>query len=192
MYMWYLLFVWMEYKKQIKKVYTGHFAECDTRQRGALPSVRVITLGKEPRPGHRYRFFAECNVYGTQQRSKLCECHTKHSAKYLKLGPPLADSLPSAARPTLGKGNFFAECHLGHSAKMPSPSTRRHNGCFSLPSAPLALGKPLCRVPKKKYSTKKALPMHCVPSPLCRVFLRLCRVLQALGKAGDSGSDYKC
>jgi hypothetical protein len=34
----------MEYKKQIKKVYTGHFAECNTRQRGALPSVRVITL----------------------------------------------------------------------------------------------------------------------------------------------------
>jgi hypothetical protein len=67
MYMWYLLFVWMEYKKQIKKVYTGHFAECNTRQRGALPSVRVITLGKEPRPEHRYRFFAECNVYGTRQ-----------------------------------------------------------------------------------------------------------------------------
>jgi hypothetical protein len=31
--------VWMEYKKQIKKVYTGHFAECYTRQRGSLPSV---------------------------------------------------------------------------------------------------------------------------------------------------------
>jgi hypothetical protein len=30
------LFVWMEYKKQIKKVPTGHFAECQghsTRQR---------------------------------------------------------------------------------------------------------------------------------------------------------------
>jgi hypothetical protein len=72
MYMWYLLFVWMEYKKQIKKVYTGHFAECNTRQRGALPSVRVITLGKERRPEHRYRFFAECNVYDTRQRSTLC------------------------------------------------------------------------------------------------------------------------
>jgi hypothetical protein len=63
MYMWYLLFVWMEYKKQIKKVHTGHFAECNTRQRGALPSVKAITLGKEPRPGHRYRFFAECNAW---------------------------------------------------------------------------------------------------------------------------------
>jgi hypothetical protein len=37
------LFVWMEYKKQIKKVYIGHFAECDTRQSTSLPSV---TLGK--------------------------------------------------------------------------------------------------------------------------------------------------
>jgi hypothetical protein len=65
----YLLFVWMEYKKQIKKVYTGHFAECNTRQRVALPSVRVITLGKEHRPGHRFRFFAECYVAGTRQRA---------------------------------------------------------------------------------------------------------------------------
>jgi hypothetical protein len=37
-------------------------------------------------------------------------------------------------------------------------------------------------MPEKKYSAKKALSMHCVPSPLCRVFLKLCRVLQALGK----------
>jgi hypothetical protein len=72
MYMWYLLFVWMEYKKQIKKVYTGHFAECNTRQRGVLPSVRAITLVKEPRPGHRYTFFVVCNVSGTRQRSTLC------------------------------------------------------------------------------------------------------------------------
>ena len=38
------------------------------------------------------------------------------------MGTPLADSLPSAVRQTLGKGNSFAECHLGHSAKTPSPS----------------------------------------------------------------------
>jgi hypothetical protein len=126
----------MEYKKQIKKVYTGHFAECNTRQRGALPSVWVITLGKEHRPGHRLRFFAECYVAGTRQRGRLCrvpyrtlgkepdmgtlpggffaECPKWHSAKM--------DSLPSAARKTLGKDNFFAECHKGHSAKPPSPS----------------------------------------------------------------------
>jgi hypothetical protein len=104
----------------------------------------------------------------------------------LTWGPFLAYSLPSAVRPTLGKGNPFAECHLGHSAKTPSPSPGAVTAAF------------LCRVPDKKYSAKKALPMHCVPSPLCRVrhsaktlpsVLRLCRVLQALGKAVDSGSD---
>jgi hypothetical protein len=55
--------------------------------------------------------------------------------------------------------------------------TRRRNGCFSLPSA--VWRKPLCRVPEKKYSKKKALSMYCVPSLLYRVFLRLCRVLEA-------------
>jgi hypothetical protein len=29
---------------------------------------------------------------------------------------------------------------------------------------PLALGKHLCRVPEKKYSAKKSLPMHYLPS----------------------------
>jgi hypothetical protein len=117
----------MEYKKQIKKIYTGHFAECNTRQRGALPSVRVITLGKEHRPGHRLRFFAGCSDAGTRQRGRLCrvphrtlgkepdmgtlssglfaECPKWHSAKM--------DSLPSAVWKTLGKDNFFAECLPG-------------------------------------------------------------------------------
>jgi hypothetical protein len=66
-------------QKQIKKVHTGHFAECNTRQRGALPSVRVITLDKEHRPGHRFRDFAEC----------VCRWH---SAK--------RHALPSAAQST--------------------------------------------------------------------------------------------
>jgi hypothetical protein len=123
-------------QKTNKKVYTGHFAECNTRQRGALPSVRVITLGKEHRPGHRLRFFAECYVAGTRQRGRLCrvphrtlgkepdmgtlsgglfaECPNWHSAKM--------DSLLSAAWKTLGKDIFFAECHQGHSAKPSSPS----------------------------------------------------------------------
>ena len=96
MYMWYLLFVWMEYKKLIKKVYTGHFAECDTRQRGALSSVRAITLGKELKPGHRYRFFAECNGSDTRQRSMLCR------VPYQALG-----KVPDMGTPSDG---FFAEC----------------------------------------------------------------------------------
>jgi hypothetical protein len=65
----------------------------------------------------------------------FAECHTKHSAKYLTWGPPLADSLLSVVRPTHDKGNFFAECHLGHSAKTPSPSPGAVTAAF------------LCRVP---------------------------------------------
>jgi hypothetical protein len=56
------------------------------------------------------------------KEARFVECHVKHSAKYLTWGPSLADSLPSAVRPTLGKGNSFAEFRLGHSAKTPSPS----------------------------------------------------------------------
>ena len=133
----------MENKKQIKKVHTGHFAECNTRQRGSLPSVGVITLGKEHRPGHRLRFFAECYVAGTRQRGRLCrvshrtlgkepdmgtlpdgffaECHLWHSAKNTWHSAKKY-SLPSAAWMALGKADFFAECHKRHSAKPPSPS----------------------------------------------------------------------
>jgi hypothetical protein len=112
-------------QKTNKKVHTGHFAECNTRQRGALPSVMDITLGKEQRPGHRFRDFAECYVAGTRQRGTLCrvphralgkepdmgtlpsglfaECPRGHSAK--------VESLPSATGQTLGKVNSFAKCH---------------------------------------------------------------------------------
>jgi hypothetical protein len=86
----------MEYKKQIKNVPTGHFAECNTRQRGALPIVKAIALGKEPRSGHRYRFFAECNVSGTRQRSTLCRVSYQALDKEPDMG-------------TLS-GGFFAEC----------------------------------------------------------------------------------
>jgi hypothetical protein len=149
---------------------TGHFAECDTRQRVVLPSVRTIALGKEPRPGHRYRFFAECSGSDTRQRTTLCRVSYKALGKVSDRGTLLADSLSSAVRQTLGKVNSFVECRLGHSAKTPSPSLVAVIAAF------------LCRVSEKKYSTKTALPMHCMPSPLCRV-------LQAFGKAGDSSSE---
>jgi hypothetical protein len=105
---------------------------------------------------------------GTLPGGLFAECPKWHSAKM--------DSLPSAAGQTLGKDNSFAECHQGHLAKPPSPSPSAVTAAF------------LCRVPEKKHSAKKALPMHCLSSLLCRVFLRLRRVLQALGKAIDSGS----
>jgi hypothetical protein len=57
MYMWWLCdicFVCLnEIAKTNKKGYSGHFAECNTRQRGTLPSVKVIALGKEGTPGHQ-------------------------------------------------------------------------------------------------------------------------------------------
>jgi hypothetical protein len=112
----------MEYKKQIKKVYTGHFAECNTRQRGALPSVRVITLGKEQKPGHRFRDFAECYVAGTLQRGRLCRLPHRALGKEPDMG-----TLP---------GGLFVECPRGHSAKM-----------YSLPSASVkTLGKDVVTV----------------------------------------------
>jgi hypothetical protein len=86
---------------------------------------------------------------GTLSGGFFAECPRWHSAKI--------DSLPSAVWQTLDKDNSFAECHPGHSAKMSSPSPGAVTAAF------------LCRVPEKKYSAKKALSMHCVPSLLCRV-----------------------
>jgi hypothetical protein len=156
-------------------VYTGHFAECDTRQIGSLPSVRATALGKEPRPGHRYMFFAECSGSDTRQRTTLCRVPYQALGKVPDRGTPLADSLPSAVRQTLGKVNSFVECRPGHSAKTPSPVAV--TAAF------------LCRVPEKKYSAKTPLPMHCMPSPLCRVrhsAKSLPSVFTALPSASDT------
>jgi hypothetical protein len=144
------------------------------------PRGVTITLGKEPRPGHRYRFFAECNISDTRQRSTLCrvpdlalgkepdmgtlpdgfftECPRWHSAKM--------DPSPSVAGQTLNKDNSVAECHQGHSAKPPSPS------------------------PGAMYSAKKALPMHCVLSLLCRV-RHSAKPLPSVFKALPSASDTR-
>jgi hypothetical protein len=78
------------------------------------------------------------------KEARFAECHAKHSTKYLTWGPPLADSLPSAVRPTLGKGNSFAECRLGHSVKTPSPSPVAVTAAF------------LCRV--LSYTRQTTLP----------------------------------
>jgi hypothetical protein len=143
------MFVWMEYKKQIKKVYTGHFAECYTRQRGALPSVQVITLGKEHRPGHRLRFFAECYVAGTRQRGRLCRVPIGTLGKEPDMGT-LPGGLFAECPNWHGKEGGFAECcqedtRQRYLRSRVSPLTlgkaavsvnRRRNGRFSLPSAP--------------------------------------------------------
>jgi hypothetical protein len=125
-YMWYLLFVWMEYKKQIKKVQTGHFAECYTRQRGSLPSVKAITLGKEPRPGHRYRFFAECNVSDTRRRSTLCRVPDLALGEEPDMGTPLTGSLPSVPGGTRQRWILCQVLPGRHSTKIaPLPSVTK-------------------------------------------------------------------
>jgi hypothetical protein len=173
-----------------------------------LPSVRVITLGKEHRPGYRLRFFAECYVAGTRQRGRLCrvqhrtlgkepdmgtlsggffaECPKWHSAKM--------DSWPSASWKTLGKDDFFAECHQGHSAKPPSSSPSAVTTAFlcRVLSGTRQRGLPSDRekaLGKEGFADVLFAECHTRQS-LCRVFLRLCRVLQALGKAIDSGSAF--
>jgi hypothetical protein len=180
-------------------VYTGHFAECHTRQRGTLPSVRTIALGKEPRPGHRYRFFAECSGSDTRQRSTLCRVPYKALDKVPDMGPrwrilcrvlagrhsAKVTPLPSVVRQTLGKDVVSV--------------TQRRDDCFSLPSTPWHLAKRFAECPRK--STRQRRLCRCIVcraffvechtrQRLYRVFLRLCRVLRALGKAVDSGSGW--
>jgi hypothetical protein len=165
-----------------------------------LPSVKAITLGTESRPGHRHRFFAECNVSDTRQRSTLCRVPDLAFGKEPDMG-------------TLSNG-FFTECLRWHSAKMhPLPSvagqtpgtlgkvavsvTRRRNGCFSLPSALWHSANLFAECPTKNTRQRRlcrctvcrAFFAECdTQQRLCRVFLRLCRVLRALGKACESGS----
>jgi hypothetical protein len=189
----------MEYKKQIKKVHTGHFAEYNTRQRGALPSVSVITLGKEQRPGHRFRDFAECYVPDTRQRGTLCQVPRRALGKEPGIG-----TLP---------GGLFAECPRGtrqRSLDTQQRSRLRHPVavttaflCRVLPGTrQTSLLSAREKAPGKEGFADALFAEPSLPSAtfgkafaecdtrqsLCRVFLRLCRVLRALGKAPVSGS----
>jgi hypothetical protein len=100
----------------------------------------------------------------------------------------------------LGKEGGFAECcqedtrqrylrcrvsplTLGKAAVS---VTRRRNGRFSLPSAPWHSANIFAECPTK--STRQRSLCRCT---VCRVFLRLRRVLQALGEAIDSGSEER-
>jgi hypothetical protein len=78
--------------------------------------------------------------------------------------------------------------------------TRRRNGCFSLSSALWHSAKLFAECPRKSTRQRRlcqctlcrALFAECdTRQRLCRVFLRLCRVLQSLGKAVDSGSAHR-
>jgi hypothetical protein len=56
----YLLFVSMEYQKQIKRWYLVSSPSVCTQQRVPLPSVMVISLGKGRTPIHWETYFAKC------------------------------------------------------------------------------------------------------------------------------------
>jgi hypothetical protein len=121
------------------------------------------------------------------KEARFAECHTKHSAKYLTWGP-LWRILCRVLSPwTLGKYAVSVN--------------RRRNGCFSLPSVLWHSANRFAECPRKstrqrrlcRYTVCRALFAECdTQQTLWRVFLRLCRVLQALDKAVDSGSDMWC
>jgi hypothetical protein len=144
----------------------------------------------------------------------FAECRTEHSTKSLTWGPSLAGSLPSVPSGTRQRWLLCRVLSGRHSAKITSlPSvfqaalgkvavsvTRRRNGHFSLPSALWHSAKRFAECPRK--STRQRSLCRCTlcrvffaechtRQSLYRVFLRLRRVLQALGKAIDSGSVTK-
>jgi hypothetical protein len=125
----------------------------------SLPSACQWELNKE--------VFAECYGPGTRQRSKLCRVPPSALSKETNKGArwwPRCRVSPN----TLGKGNLFAECHLVHSAKVSSPLPVTVTTTF-LCRVPSDTRQSICRVPNKKYSVKKLLPMYNSPSSLCRV-----------------------
>jgi hypothetical protein len=141
----------------------------------------------------------------------FAECRTEHSAKSLTCGP-LWQALCRVSQLAHGKDGLFAECCLedtrqryllcrvspGTLGKAAVSVTRRRNDRFSLPSALWHSAKRFAECPRK--STRQRSLCRCslcrvffaecdTRQSLCRVFLRLRRVIQALGKAIDSVSE---
>jgi hypothetical protein len=129
----------------------------------------------------------------------FAECRIEHSAKNLTWGPSLAGSLSSVPS---GTRQRWILCRVSPRTlgKAAVSVTRCRNGRFSLSSALWHSAKRFAECPRK--STRQRRLCRCTVcraffdecntwQSLCRVFLRLRRVLQALGKAIDSGSD-KC
>jgi hypothetical protein len=125
--------------------------------------------------------------------ARFAECRTEHSAKNLTWGPSLAGSLPSVTGGTQQRLNLCRVLLGRHSAKLtPLPSVILDTRQRSRLHHPVAVTAAfLCRVlpgtrqtslpsAREKALDKEGFPMHCLPSLLCRVFLRLCRVLRPL------------
>ena len=139
----------------------------------------VKTLGKVRSQNAQKRYFAECFYHDTRQRLRFCRVSlSRHSAKW--------KALPSAI-PSWHSANDAVTVF--------SPSTT-----FFLPRVGSALGKAvaecsmkstrqrafcrqkLCRVRYAVGGTRQSR---------CRVFIVLCRVPPALGKAAEPGSEVR-
>jgi hypothetical protein len=134
-------------------------ADHGTRQR-RKPRNRQRHLCRVLLPRHSAKILAK----GPTRRS-FAECLLELSAQGLAVGPTgpvFAEGL------TLGKIGLFAECHRMHSANNPSLSLGAVTVTF-LCRVPNGTRQSLCRVPDKKYSAKRLLPMYSSPSVLCQV-----------------------
>jgi hypothetical protein len=102
-------------EKTNKKGYTGHFAECNTRQSTSLLSVKVIVLGKE---AHMGTSKALCRVmWPCWQRSKLCWVPPSALEKGTDKGARWRSLCRVLVRLTLGKEGVFAKYYLICSVK---------------------------------------------------------------------------
>jgi hypothetical protein len=97
------------------------------------------------------------SLAGTRQRRSICRVSPNTLGKKNWQRGSWETSLPRAGiEDTRQRGSLCRVSRL-HSAKSPSP----------LPGAVMTTF--LCRVPDKKYSAKKPLPMYSSPRLLCRV-----------------------
>jgi hypothetical protein len=132
------------------------------------------------------------------KEARFAECRTEHSAKNLTWGPSLVDSLSSVLGGTRQRLNLCRVLLGRHSAKLtPLPSGVLDTRQRSRLRHPVAVTAAfLCRVlPGTRQTTVcRAFFAECHTwQSLYRVFIRLCRVLRALGKAPVSGSEgYSC
>jgi hypothetical protein len=177
-----------------------------------LPSVRVITLGKEQRPGHRFRDFVECYVAGTRQRGTLCRVPHKALGKEPDMGTLSGGLFAECPRGTWQRLNLCRVLLGRHSAKLtPLPSVILDTRQRSRLRHPVAVTTTfLCRVlPGTRQTSlpsardkvlgkegfadalvaEPSLPSTTLDKDFAEFFLWICRVLRALGKAPVSGSE---
>jgi hypothetical protein len=129
-----------------------------------LPRHSAKRLAKGPTGG----LFAECRSTRHSAKSPpLPSAYESSRHRDWRWGPP-DPSLPRAVVAGTRQNFLFAECQGRHSAKDPSPSLGAVTVTF-LCRVSNSTRQILYRVPDKKYSAKRPLPMYSSPSVLCRV-----------------------